>query len=63
MDRLYGLYARVTTMLTLARDEEKGQTFAEYAVIIGIIAVGVVAAVTTLRNGVTSALTKAAADI
>jgi Flp pilus assembly pilin Flp len=63
MDRLYGLYARVTTMLTLARDKEEGQTFAEYAVIIGIIAVGVVAAVTTLRNGVTTALTRAAADI
>ncbi len=62
MDLVYGFYARVTTMLTLAR-EERGQTFAEYAVIIGIIAVAVVSSVTTLRTAVVTALTKAAADI
>ena len=62
MDHVYGLYARVTTWYTLAR-EEKGQTFAEYAVIVGIIAVAVVGAVTTLRTAVIGALTKAAADI
>jgi Flp pilus assembly pilin Flp len=62
MNLVYGLYARVTTMLTLAR-EEKGQTFAEYAVIIGLIAVAVVAAVGTLRTSVVNALSDAAADI
>jgi Flp pilus assembly pilin Flp len=62
MDLVYGLYARVTTMLTLAR-EEKGQTFTEYAIIVGLIAVGVVAAVTTLRGAVITALTDAASDI
>ena len=62
MDLVYGLYARVTTMLTLAR-EEKGQTFAEYAVIIGIITAAVVLSVTTLRTAVTTALSNAAADI
>jgi Flp pilus assembly pilin Flp len=62
MDLVYGLYARVTSMVLAAR-EEKGQTFAEYAVIIGIIAVAVVSSVTTLRTAVVTALTKAAADI
>ena len=42
---------------------ERGQTFAEYAVIIGIIAVAVVAAVGTLRDAVVGALTTAASDI
>ena len=62
MDLVYGLYARATTMITLAR-EERGQTFAEYAVIIGLIAVAVVASVGTLRTAVIGALTKAANDI
>jgi Flp pilus assembly pilin Flp len=62
MDLVYGLYARVTTMFTLAR-EERGQTFAEYAVIIGIIAVALVAAVGTLRDAVIGALEGAANDI
>jgi Flp pilus assembly pilin Flp len=59
---MYKLYARVTAILTSAREEE-GQTFAEYAVIIGIIAVAVVSAVGTLRDAVVTALTTAAADI
>jgi Flp pilus assembly pilin Flp len=49
-------------MYTLAR-EERGQTFAEYAVIIGIIAVALVAAVGTLRDAVIGALEGAANDI
>ena len=31
MDLVYGFCARVTTLLTLAR-EDKGQTFTEYAI-------------------------------
>ena len=42
---------------------ERGQTFAEYAVIIGIIAVAVVGAVGQLRDAVVGALTTAATDI
>ena len=52
--------ARAYLWLSSAR-EERGQTFAEYAVIIGIIAVAVVAAVGTLRDSVVGAITKAAA--
>ncbi len=58
----YSLIARAHVWLASAR-EERGQTFAEYAVIIGIIAVAVVSAVGTLRNAVVGALTGAAADI
>jgi Flp pilus assembly pilin Flp len=43
--------------------EERGQTFAEYAVIIGIMAVAVVTAVGTLRTAVVDGLTNAAGDI
>ena len=56
------LIVRAYLWLSRAR-EERGQTFAEYAAIIGIIAVAVVAAVGTLRDAVVGALTKAAADI
>lgn len=62
MDAVYALYARLTTALSEHRREE-GQTFAEYAVIIGIIAVAVVAAIGDLRDAVVTALTNAAADI
>jgi Flp pilus assembly pilin Flp len=62
MDLYYGLVARTHVWLASAR-EERGQTFAEYAVIIGIIAVAVVTAVGSLRDAVIGALTKAAADI
>jgi Flp pilus assembly pilin Flp len=42
---------------------ERGQTFAEYAVIIGILAVAIIAAVGTLRDAVVGALTTVAADL
>ena len=53
---------RAYVWLSAAR-EERGQTFAEYAVIIGIIAVAVVGAVGTLRDSVVGAITRAASDI
>lgn len=58
----YRLLARASLALARAR-EEKGQTFAEYAVIIGILTVAVVAAVGDLRDAVVTALTNTAADI
>jgi Flp pilus assembly pilin Flp len=62
MDVLYSLWARLTVAATDLRREE-GQTFAEYAIIVATIVVGVVAAVTTLRTAVISALTTAAGQI
>jgi Flp pilus assembly pilin Flp len=63
MDALYALYARLTVALSSGLRREEGQTFTEYAIIVATIAVGVVAAVGTLRSAVITALTNAAADI
>jgi Flp pilus assembly pilin Flp len=62
MEALYALYARVTVAFSGLRDVE-GQTFTEYAIIVATIAVGVVAAVGTLRNAVITAISNAAGDI
>ena len=63
MDALYALYARLTAVALSGLRREEGQTFTEYAIIVATIAVGVVAAVGTLRSAVVSALSKAALDI
>jgi Flp pilus assembly pilin Flp len=42
---------------------EEGQTFAEYAIIVATIIIGVVTAVTALRTAVIGALTTAAGQI
>jgi len=60
MDLMYRFWARLTVLVL---SDEEGQTFTEYAIIVATIAVGVVAAVGTLRDAVTAALTKAANDI
>ena len=56
------LWVRAITAGQSLRREE-GQTFTEYAVIVGTIVVGVVAAVGVLRSAVISALSNAAAGI
>jgi Flp pilus assembly pilin Flp len=60
MDVMYRFWARLTVLVL---SDEEGQTFTEYAIIVATIAVGVVAAVGTLRDAVTAALSKAAGDI
>ena len=60
MDLMYRFWARLTVLVL---SDEEGQTFTEYAIIVATIAVGVVAAVGTLRSAVVAALTKAANDI
>jgi Flp pilus assembly pilin Flp len=62
MGLLNGLFIRLTCALVTLRREE-GQTFTEYAIIVATIAVGVVAAVGTLRDAVTNALSSAASAI
>jgi Flp pilus assembly pilin Flp len=62
MGLLWSLYLRASVALdTLRRDE--GQTFTEYAIIVAVITVGTVAAVGTLRDAVTAALSSAATAI
>ena len=63
MDALYAVYARLTAVALSGHRREEGQTFTEYAIIVATIAVGVVAAVGTLRDAVIAAITKAASDI
>jgi Flp pilus assembly pilin Flp len=63
MDFMYSFWARLTVVAGELRDREEGQTFAEYAIIVATIVVGVVAAVTTLRTAVIGALTTAAGQI
>ena len=58
----YSLFARLHAALVSARGDE-GQTFTEYAIIVAVITVGTVAAVGTLRDAVTSALSAAATAI
>ena len=62
MDLLNSFWARLTVAAGSLRREE-GQTFAEYAIIVATIVVGVVTAVTTLRTAVINALTTAAGQI
>jgi len=62
MHPLYALHARLTVSLSQLR-REGGQTFTEYAIIVAVIAVGVVAAVGTLRDAVITALSNAASNI
>jgi Flp pilus assembly pilin Flp len=62
MDLLHNFWARLTVAAGDLRRED-GQTFAEYAIIVATIVVGVVAAVTTLRTAVITALTTAAGQI
>jgi Flp pilus assembly pilin Flp len=40
--------------------EDDGQTMAEYAVILGVIAVGVIVAITALSGGISSAIDRVA---
>ena len=42
---------------------ERGQTMAEYAIVLGVISIGIIAALTALGGGVKGALTKITADI
>jgi Flp pilus assembly pilin Flp len=46
------LYTRLLTWL----DEERGQTMAEYAVVLAVITVVIVAALTALSGGISNAL-------
>jgi Flp pilus assembly pilin Flp len=62
MRLLWSLCARARVAFEALRRED-GQTFTEYAMIVAVIAVGTVAAVGTLRDAVTNALTAAANGI
>ena len=57
-----GLLGRIQlALVSLRRDE--GQTFTEYALILAVLATGVIASVGALRDALIDALTAAAGDI
>ena len=56
------LWVKAQTVATASRREE-GQTFTEYAIIVGGIAIGIVGAVGILRNAIYTALSNAANSI
>jgi Flp pilus assembly pilin Flp len=53
------LYTKLQARLA----QEKGQTMAEYAIVLAVIAIGIVAALTFLSGAIGSALSKVTADI
>lgn len=54
---------RAMTAMDDLRNSEKGQTMAEYGVVLAVIAVIVVAALTLLSTGITGALNKVTAKL
>ena len=53
----------LTIKLFLLTQRERGQTMAEYAVVLAVIAIGIVVALTTLRGGITGSLSKVTSAI
>jgi Flp pilus assembly pilin Flp len=50
------LYAFVQSFVATARDLERGQTMAEYAVVLAVITVAIVGALVLLAGGINSAI-------
>jgi Flp pilus assembly pilin Flp len=53
----------LTIKLYLLTQRERGQTMAEYAVVLAVIAIGIVASLTVLKGSINGALGKIQADI
>jgi Flp pilus assembly pilin Flp len=51
------------TKLQARLNEDKGQTMAEYAIVLAVIAIGIVVALTALSGSIGSALSKVTSDI
>jgi len=59
LDYYYALLAK----LTVLKNDEKGQTLVEYALIIVVIALAVVAAMLLLKGGISNAYSTAAGSL
>ena len=51
------VWARVVSTVATAREREEGQTLVEYALIIALVSVGLIAALTTLRGQIEAVFT------
>ncbi|HEY1478706.1 MAG TPA: Flp family type IVb pilin [Gaiellales bacterium] len=57
------LYAFFQSFVASARESESGQTMAEYAIVLAVIAVVLVAALTYLSGGIGGTLSKVTSDL
>ena len=53
----------VSVRLYLHLQRERGQTMAEYAIVLAVISIGIVVALTTLSSRIGTALSRVTADI
>jgi Flp pilus assembly pilin Flp len=53
----------LTRMLVLWQQRERGQTMAEYVIVLGIISVGILLALTALGGSVSGALGRVTSDL
>ena len=51
------VWARMISTMATAREREEGQTLVEYALIIALVSVGLIAALTTLRGQIAGVFT------
>jgi Flp pilus assembly pilin Flp len=57
------LFHDVSVRLYMLLQRERGQTMAEYAIVLAVISIGVVLALTTLSSRIGTALGRVTADI
>jgi Flp pilus assembly pilin Flp len=57
------MLAELSTKLYLLMQRERGQTMAEYAVVLAVIAIGIFVALGSLRGSISGALGKVTSDI
>jgi Flp pilus assembly pilin Flp len=56
-------FVYVQSLIATLRDREGGQTMAEYAIVLAVIAVVLVAALTYLSGGIKGTLSKVTSDL
>ena len=57
------LYSFIQSFVATARDREEGQTMAEYAVVLAVIVVAIVATLVLLAGGIKSTLSSVTTDL
>jgi Flp pilus assembly pilin Flp len=60
MDRLNSLFVRA---ITRVHREERGQALTEYALVLGVIVVGVIVSMTALKTGIASKISSVVTSI
>ena len=57
------LYSFIQSFVATARDSESGQTMAEYAVVLAVIVIAIIATLALLAGGITNTLNSVTKDI